>query len=378
MKNFVKSIELCSEIDRKAFENACKLNSIAFDKNIWDIRNVLNISLEGINCIVAGFPCQSISSIGAQGGFMVKASCGHTFSALDVEEHGVCPICGTEIKYDTETPSSLVSYLMIAIQKAKPALVVIENVANWVSKRFRGDFDKVKSKIESFGYNIYWDVLNAFDYGSVQHRRRVIMVCVRSDVDSKTFHFPKPYGIKRDMQSILDDCSHVFANTDAKVVIGDDIPPYILPALEEEIDAVITSTADTYKLKGKNGWTDRVISLNKITTLRASNSTCLVRQIYTDSNGEKRYYIRNLSPAERWRATGFTTEDYELVSQTTGKTHLNHQTGNSISVEMLVAVWLELFVAMPYLFTDLKLFSAFTGIGAFERSLDILYEEINL
>ena len=32
----------------------------------------------------------------------------------------------------------------------------------------------------------------------------------------------------------------------------------------------------------------------------------------------------------------------------------------------------------PYLFEDMYLLSLFQGVGAFERSLDILYSEINL
>ena len=60
------------------------------------------------------------------------------------------------------------------------------------------------------------------------------------------------------------------------------------------------------------------------------------------------------------------------------KTQLHHQTGNSICIEMLVAVWLELFQRMPYLFEDMHLLSLFQGVAAFEKSLDIVYTEINL
>ena len=373
---YSKHIEGCAEIDDKAFASAKALLGIEDALNMWDVRNVLSFDLRKITCIVAGFPCQSISSIGEQAGISNTClDCKHTFSPLDVDVTGVCPVCGsTEIE---ETPSSLVAYVLEAIRKIQPELVILENVANFAtSKKFRSDFEKINSKIESFGYNLYWKVLNAHDYGSVQNRRRVICVCVRSDVDAG-FEFPEPYGITRDLQTILEDCSDIFADTDARVVIDSSITPYVRASIEKHIDEIITSDAEILILPCKSGWADHVIGLKKIPTLRASNSTCVVRQIYRDADGNNRYYIKKLTPKERWLATGFTEEDYEKVSKINSKTQLNHQTGNSICVEMLVAVWRELFNRMPYLFEDLYLLSLFQGVGAFERSLDILYSEIN-
>ena len=115
------------------------------------------------------------------------------------------------------------------------------NVANFAtSRKFRTDFEKINAKIKSFGYNLYWKVLNARDYGSVQNRRRVIWVCVRADVDAG-FAFPEPYGITRDLQTILEDCSDVFADTDAKVVIDSSISPYIRTTIEKHIDEIISA-----------------------------------------------------------------------------------------------------------------------------------------
>lgn len=371
-----KHIVACAEIDQKAYASASVLLGEEI-VNLWDVRNVLNYDFKNVSCIVAGFPCQSISSIGEQAGISNTClDCGHSFSPLDVEEIGVCPVCGS--RNIEETPSSLVSYVLEAIKKFQPKLVILENVANFAtSKKFKADFEKINAKIKSFGYNLYWKVLNARDYGSVQNRRRVIWVCVRSDVDSG-FEFPEPYGITRDLQTILEDCSDVFADTDAKVVIDANISPYIRETIGKYVDEIISSDAETLNLPCKCGWADHVIGLKKIPTLRASNSTCIVRQVYKDADGDNRYYIKKLTPKERWLATGFTAEDYEMVSKINSKTQLNHQTGNSICVEMLVAVWLELFQRMPYLFEDMHLLSLFQGVGAFERSLDILYSEINL
>ena len=56
---------------------------------------------------------------------------------------------------------------------------------------------------------------------------------------------------------------------------------------------------------------------------------------------------------------------------------LYKQAGNSIVVDVLYYIYVELYKAMPYLFDDLKLSSFFSGIGAFETALERLYEGIS-
>jgi len=55
---------------------------------------------------------------------------------------------------------------------------------------------------------------------------------------------------------------------------------------------------------------------------------------------------------------------------------LYKQAGNSIVVDVLYYIYKELYDAMPYLFDDLQVGSYFSGIGAFERGLDLLYENV--
>ena len=64
---------------------------------------------------------------------------------------------------------------------------------------------------------------------------------------------------------------------------------------------------------------------------------------------------------------------YTMVSSS----QLYKQAGNSIVVDVLYYIFVELYKAMPYLFDDLRLSSFFSGIGAFECALDRLYEDIN-
>lgn len=87
--------------------------------------------------------------------------------------------------------------------------------------------------------------------------------------------------------------------------------------------------------------------------------------------------IRKLTPKECWRLMGFDDKSFEAAEQVNSNSQLYKQAGNSIVVDVLYYIFVELYKAMPYLFDDLKLSSFFSGIGAFEVALDRLYYGIN-
>lgn len=117
------------------------------------------------------------------------------------------------------------------------------------------------------------------------------------------------------------------------------------------------------------------------------------------------YRIRKLTPLECFRLMGFSDEDFlaakvgdknkakELLEEYEPEKHLEmmrfvntkdmqnvsnsqlyKQAGNSIVVDVLYHIYKEIYNAMPYLFDDLQVGSYFSGIGAFEKALDRLYE----
>lgn len=96
-----------------------------------------------------------------------------------------------------------------------------------------------------------------------------------------------------------------------------------------------------------------------------------------DDNTDTGYRIRKLTPKECWRLMGFSDEDFEKAKNAgVSNTQLYKQAGNSIVVDVLYYIFKNLYEAMPYLFEDLKVSSYFSGIGAFEKGLDRLYENI--
>lgn len=55
---------------------------------------------------------------------------------------------------------------------------------------------------ESVPYHIYWQVLNAKDYGVPQNRERVFIIGIRDDTDNN-FSFPKPFPLTKRLKDIL-------------------------------------------------------------------------------------------------------------------------------------------------------------------------------
>lgn len=88
--------------------------------------------------------------------------------------------------------------------------------------------------------------------------------------------------------------------------------------------------------------------------------------------------IRKLTPRETFRLMGFSDENFDAAQKAgVSNSQLYKQAGNSIVVDVLYYIYVELYKVMPYLFDNLKLSSFFSGIGAFEIALDRLYKGIN-
>lgn len=152
-----------SEIDKYAIKS---YNAIYEEtRNYGDISKVER--LDYADLWTYGFPCQDISLAGQLKG-IVK---GETRSGLLYE----------------------VQRLLAQAQSddALPKYLIMENVKNLVSKKFRPDFERWLGWLDELGYNNYWKVLNAVDYGIPQNRERVFCISIRKDIDTG-YTFPSP------------------------------------------------------------------------------------------------------------------------------------------------------------------------------------------
>lgn len=122
------------------------------------------------------FPCQSISAAGKQAGL----------------EEG------------SGTRSSLLWECRKAIEAKRPKYLLMENVKALLQKKFKSFFLKWVNELDGFGYDSYYQVMNAADYGVPQHRERVFCVSIRRDGDGQTFNFPKPFPLTRTLGDVLE------------------------------------------------------------------------------------------------------------------------------------------------------------------------------
>ena len=93
---------------------------------------------------------------------------------------------------------------MAALYDTLPKYLILENVKNLVSKKFKADFDSWLEWLDGVGYNTYWKVLNAADYGIPQKRQRVFAISIRKDID-KGFIFPEPQPLTTSLIDFLED-----------------------------------------------------------------------------------------------------------------------------------------------------------------------------
>ncbi|ARV47414.1 hypothetical protein BCV50_00215 [Bacillus subtilis] len=99
-------------------------------------------------------------------------------------------VAGKGAGADGERGKLVWRYLEIIAAK-QPKAFVFENVKGLITKRHRSTFDALIGKFNEIGYEISWQVINAWHYGVAQKRERVFIVGVRKDLGFK-FEFPKP------------------------------------------------------------------------------------------------------------------------------------------------------------------------------------------
>lgn len=484
------------EFDKYATSSYCAIHNENESKNLGDITKVDETKLEPFNMICGGSPCQDFSVAGKQkGSVWTCKDCGHEYNPLTVHwsERDKCPCCGSNNIEKTRS-SLLVEYLRV-IRANKPNFGMYENVKNIVGKQFKDTFKMFTDELDEYGYNVYWKVLNAKDYGIPQNRERVYLIFIKKELDNGKFTYPEPFDNGMRLKDVLEE------NVDEKFYISEDKVQRFLTNLNNE-DALLydacqvkregksreyndfcpTLTARDYKdprlvndnvvkqvgniFKYEGNWknpqvgriysTDgcsptlntcgggshepKIVQLGNVnpsgkgmngnvfdenglaptlTTNKGEGNKIAIRQAtkkgyiecelggvadlsYPESktrrgrvqeNGqicptitatetgvcriESPIRIRKLTPKECFRLMGFSDENFEAAEKIVSNSQLYKQAGNSIVVDVLYYILVELYKAMPYLFDDLRLSSFFSGIGAFEIALNRLYEGIN-
>ncbi len=296
MISYLESINV--PLDYKTFENKARKLKLSKLKdqylanklidNYGDIRNIDPATLPDFDLFTYSFPCQDISVAGYQ--------------------HG--------LSEDSGTRSSLLWECCKIIETKKPKYLMMENVKNLVGCNHKENFFRFLEYLESLGYKNSWKILNARDYGIPQNRERVF--CISELHGENDFEFPEPVRLRFKLYDILEK------DVDDRYYLGNgqvmDVP------IKQEYSYCLDS----------NYW--KGVTLSSFLEKHR-------RQLVTDKIDENGKYVpRRLTPKETWRLMGVNEEDIERASQLISKTSLYKQSGNSIVVAVLEAVFSKWFL----------------------------------
>lgn len=164
-----------SEIDRYAIQAHNALFPQWSDRNFGDISKIDWNQVPDFDFLTYSSPCQDFSIAGKRAG----------------GEEG------------SGTRSSLLWEVRRAILAKKPKYMLMENVAALVSKKFIGQFNKWQLELSQYGYTNFSQVLNAKNYGVPQNRDRIFMVSILNC--TYWFYFPTPIPLEKRLKDVLEE-----------------------------------------------------------------------------------------------------------------------------------------------------------------------------
>ncbi len=272
-----------NEID----SDACKTYSHNFPNTKLiegDIRNLNAKTLEKVDVLTAGFPCQSFSVCGNQKGF--KDARGNLFFEI-----------------------------MRIADELQPPIIFLENVANLTEHDNGKTFNVIHNELASRDYFIRYLIADACDYGIPQHRTRTYIIAFKSKEACDKFKFPEKCMLKKHIFDIIDRTQ----KADDKYYLDVDSEEY------KKLDAAIKDNEQIYRFSdygiqaSKNG-----ISF----TLKANMGTWKNRVPYIRDD----FGVRTITQYECLALQGFP-KNYRFSQ--TPKASTYKQCGNSVVVPVI-------------------------------------------
>lgn len=174
LSSYGASCVFACDVDRKARETY-KLNYGITPQT--DITAITATAIPKHDILCAGFPCQPFSISGKQAGFA-----------------------------DT-TKGTLFFDVARIIEHHRPPIVLLENVKHLVNHNNGKTMKTIKETLENLDYTVFYQVLNAADYGIPQARERVYIVAFHKSIGVSSFKFPAKIPLAKHLQDILEsDC----------------------------------------------------------------------------------------------------------------------------------------------------------------------------
>lgn len=262
-----------------------------------------------------------------------------------------------------------------------PQILFMENVTQVHNKKNIEDFKSWLNFLESLGYSNYWKDLNAKDFGVPQNRERCFMISL---LGNYVYHFPEPISGRRNkLKDLLDhnvDERFYLKSEKAEKLIKQLIVANI-PSENENIETVLATKQGTVlerqtdlaatlcsrDYKGlRNRDNDNVVveKMQKINVVGTMDNTLdhtfesanrvystegIAPTLLTCAGGGTEvkvltdtYSIRRLTPKEYGRLMGVSDEDINKMAAVNSNSQLYKQFGNSIVVDVMVAIFEKL------------------------------------
>ena len=295
MKNSLKKINV--PLNYKTFENRAdklkgqKLKDMylanLLSKNYGDIRWIDPEDLPDFDFFTYSFPCQDISVAGYQNG----------------------------LSRNSATRSSLLWECCKIIENKRPKYLMMENVKNLIGINHKKNFDDFLVYLEKLGYENHWSVLNARNYGTPQNRERVFCISILNG--NSDFSFPEPKKLEIFMEDLLEK----------------NVPSNFYLKNNQCTDEPIIQ--DYIYCLDSNYW--------KGTFLKDFLEKKRRQLVSGTMNSDGKFPARRLTPLETWRFMGVKDNDFIKASSLVSNTNLYKQSGNSIVVPVLEAIFKNLF-----------------------------------
>lgn len=353
-----------SEIDKYAIQAYNVLHGETL--NLGDISKINPSDIPDHDLFTYSFPCQDISNAGLQRGF----------------DRG------------SGTRSGLLWECEKVIQTKKPKYLLMENVKNLISKKFKRGFDEWCEWLERQGYKNFYKVLNAKDYGIPQNRERVFMISILDE--NATYEFPEKLKLNKNLIDFLETeipekyylslekCSGLILKsnieqselaTDWKqpkcIIVKEDVKGAAIRGRYDDSGKIVqrlevrndnlTNTLTTVQKDNvvlvreatKQGYAEAIIgdSINlehpNSKTRRGRVGHKVAQTLTTSCNQatlDENYNIRKLTQRECLRLMGLKDFDIDkLIKSGISDTQLYKLAGNSIVVDVLEHIFKELF-----------------------------------
>ncbi len=268
------------------------------EKGVEDL-SVNGDDLEPVDILTAGFPCQPFSVAGEKLGFKDERGLLFLHIIRIIREFG----------------------------KAKPKILLLENVKNLKSHDKGRTFRRIKSEIQKAGY---WfsendaKILHTADYTDIpQNRERIFMVAMSCDhFSANSFGFPRPLP-KRKTRPVTE-----FLDLDRKP--ADSL--YFKPR---------SQYYSLFKKAIDKGGRDAIYQLRRNYVRRNMSGMCFTLMANMGDGGHNqpvirdRWGIRKLTPRECAQLQGYK-DSWLKLPRLLSNTQAYKQIGNSITVPLVV------------------------------------------